>query len=253
MEATYYSGLNNTPTQWNDNYCNTSKCYFCTFTSVPTFILRGMSFCQTEHFDQRYKWTPSLQDNRYVLLGLRGSRIAWTEANQTWTISSRFSKEARTIYLQSSRTVYPGGLQYWVTDHHCGFTTERTEVLLHLTACGEENYNCHDGTCVNIAARCDKNNDCPDASDEKNCTLLITNPSYDPHVAPTTPGDNVKNPIEIHITILKILKTQIVDQKIKIQFSLSMTWYDSRLLFKNLKVRLKPSELHKAITLMMTL
>ena len=25
MEATYYSSLNNTPTQWNDNYCNTSK------------------------------------------------------------------------------------------------------------------------------------------------------------------------------------------------------------------------------------
>ena len=200
-----------------------------------------MSFCQTEHFDQKYKWTESLQDNRYVLLGLKGSRIAWTESNQTWTISSRFDKEWRTLELQSSLPVYPGGLQAWLTDHHCGFTSQRTEVLLHLTACGEENFNCQDGTCVPLGARCDKNNDCPDASDEKNCTLLITNPSYDPHVAPTTPGENVKNPIEINITILKILKTQIVENKIKIQFSLSMTWYDSRLLFKNLKVRLLPS------------
>ena len=210
---------------------------------MPTFILRGMSFCQTEHFDQKYKWTESLQDNRYVLQGLQGSRIAWTESNQTWTISSRFDREARTVYLQGSRTVYPGGLRAWLTDHHCGFTTEKTEVLLHLTSCGEESYNCHDGTCVPLGARCDKNNDCPDASDEKNCTLLITNPSYDPHVAPTTSGDNVKNPIEISITILKILKTQIVENKIKIQFTLSMTWYDSRLLFKNLKVRPLLSEL----------
>ena len=58
------------------------KCYFCIFTSVPTFILRGMSFCQTEHFDQKYKWTESLQDNRYVLQGLQGSRIASSAASQ---------------------------------------------------------------------------------------------------------------------------------------------------------------------------
>ena len=130
MEATYYSSLANTPTQWNDNYCNTSKCYFCNFTSVPTFILRGMSFCQTEHFDQKYKWTSGLQDGRFILLGLQGSRITWTEANQTWVISSRFNREARTIYLQSPRTFYPGGLQDWLTDHTCGFTTERTEAVL---------------------------------------------------------------------------------------------------------------------------
>ena len=111
------------------------------------------------------------------------------------------------------------------------------QVELHLTACGPESYNCHDGTCVTISKRCDKRNDCPDASDEKNCKLLVTSSSYQAHVAPNTPQHNEKNRIEIHIIILKILNTKVVENKIKVQFSLSMSWYDSRLMFKNLKAR----------------
>ena len=118
LEANYYAKLNST--HWNDNYCDSDICYFCAFRVRPTFTLRGMSFCLTQHFDQQYKWTETLQDDKYVLRGLQGSRITWTESNKTWSISSRFKRGPGQLYLQYSDNVYPGGLQQWQPDLDCG-------------------------------------------------------------------------------------------------------------------------------------
>ena len=74
-----------------------------------------------------------------------------------------------------------------------------------------------------------------DSSDEKNCTILIKPSSYISYVAPPKPANQDKNPIEMALTILNILNIDIVRSKIKVQFKLLLSWYDSRLHFKNLK------------------
>ena len=74
-----------------------------------------------------------------------------------------------------------------------------------------------------------------DSSDEKNCTILIKPSSYISYVAPPKPANQDKNPIEMALTILNILNIDIVRSKIKVQFKLLVSWYDSRLHFKNLK------------------
>ena len=117
LEASYYAELNST--HWNDQNCDSRICYFCSFSVRPTFTLRGMSVCLTDNFDHKYKWTDVLHDGKYVLQGLQGSRITWTESNKTWTVSSKFNRDFLQLYLQSTARVYPGGLHDWYSDHHC--------------------------------------------------------------------------------------------------------------------------------------
>ena len=146
--------------------------------------------------------------------------------------------------LTAPQTEYPAGRLAWQVSltEECEDRGQRTEdspltsQVLHLTSCGDDDFNCNDGTCIDIRARCDLNNDCPDSSDEKNCTILIKPSSYIPYVAPPKPVNHHKNPIEIKLSILNILNIDIVQSKIKVQFKLMMSWYDSRLRYKNLKV-----------------
>ena len=208
----------------------------CRFVTAPTLRLRGLTACQRETFDFRYKWKDRLVDGKYVLQGLQGSQIVWSEKNKTWSVTNMFGAGHSTLRLSEVKSEYPAGRLAWhlhLTDE-CG-DSEETSKLLHLTSCGDDDFNCNDGTCVDIKTRCDLNNDCPDSSDEKNCTLLIKPPIYISYVAPPKPADHTKNTIEIKLTILNILNIDIVQSKIKVQFKLVMSWYDSRLHYKNLK------------------
>ena len=178
-----------------------------------------------------------LVDGKYVLQGLQGSQIVWTESNKSWTVSNMFRTSYSTVRLTGIKSEYPAGHLAW----HLSLNDECedgpvTNKLLHLTSCGDDDFNCDDGTCVDIRSRCDLNNDCSDFSDEKNCTILIKPSSYNSYVAPPKPVNQRKNPIEIKLTILNILNIDIVQSKIKVQFKLMLSWYDSRLQYKNLKV-----------------
>lgn len=43
-------------------------------------------------------------------------------------------------------------------------------MLLILIGCGEDQFQCHNGECVSVLARCNQMSDCRDGSDELNCT-----------------------------------------------------------------------------------
>ena len=152
----------NFTTSWNDAPCDYTYCFFCRFHSAPTLRLRGLSPCQLELFDQKYKWKNILQEEKYVLQGLQGSQIRWTESDQSWSVSSKFgAPQAATIRLTGSKTEYPAGRQAWQLEvgEECQHSPGLTR-LLHLTSCSQEEFNCADGTCIDIKARCDLNNDC---------------------------------------------------------------------------------------------
>ena len=147
---------------WNDAPCDYSYCSFCRFHSAPSLRLRGLSPCQLQMFDSKFKWKNSLEDGKYILQGLEGSQITWSAANQTWTVSSKFGARWQgSIRLTDSKTEYPAGRLAWLLEvgEECEVRPGLTRVL-HLTACGQEDSNCDDGTCIDITARCDLNNDC---------------------------------------------------------------------------------------------
>ena len=112
-------------------------------------------------------------------------------------------------------------------------------VTLNLNACDdEEEYNCADGTCVRIEDRCNGKNDCPDGSDEQNCTVIVVESSYiRDYPAPPADGYNGKarSDIELKIDVMKVMDISEVDSEIGVQYELMMSWKDCRLTFWNLK------------------
>lgn len=53
--------------------------------------------------------------------------------------------------------------------------------LLHLIGpkeCGDRQFKCGDGQCINVTWRCDGDNDCDDGSDEHNCTYYCRNDQF---------------------------------------------------------------------------
>ena len=152
----------NFTTLWNDAPCAYSYCSFCRFHSAPTLRLRGLSPCLLEMFDSKFKWKNSLVDGKYVLQGREGSQMSWTASNKSWSVSTKFgARQAGSIRLTGSKTEYPAGRLAWEVEagEECqeGPSLSR---LLHLTSCSQEDFNCADGTCIDITARCNLNNDC---------------------------------------------------------------------------------------------
>ena len=104
-------------TLWNDAPCDYSYCSFCRFHSAPSLRLRGLSPCQLQMFDSKFKWKNSLEDGKYILQGLEGSQITWSADNKTWTVSSKFrARRPASIRLTDSKTEYPAGQLAWLLD-----------------------------------------------------------------------------------------------------------------------------------------
>ena len=72
----------------------------CRFVTAPTLRLRGLTACQRETFDFRYKWKDRLVDGKYVLQGLQGSQIVWSEKNKTWSVTNMFGARHSTLRLR---------------------------------------------------------------------------------------------------------------------------------------------------------
>ena len=108
------------------------------------------------------------------------------------------------------------------------------ERLLLLSSCKDGQFTCDNGECIAILNRCDGVAHCPDLSDEKACNLV----SVDPEKylkGKTPPSGSATLPVEVSSQVWVILDIQEVGQVIKLQFQLSLKWYDSRVEYYNLK------------------
>ena len=85
-----------------------------------------------------------------------------------------------------------------------------------------------------MSKRCDEAEDCRDRTDEKDCqTLFLDESKYRKSFKPEAIEGNLE--IFVNIRIFNIDSVSEIDGEYRVQFGLSLSWTDPRLLYMNLK------------------
>ena len=125
-----------------------------------------------------------------------------------------------------------------VKDDACTRGKSDKNRIITITFCDSDEFTCTDGYCIPMDKRCDRINHCPDRSDESNCEILSLGEGYIADYEPVTVDVNydiVKVPIHVSVDILTILGLSEIDGIFSVEFELFLTWFDQRIVFKNLK------------------
>ena len=87
--------------------------------------------------------------------------------------------------------------------------------------------------------RCDQIINCKDKSDEKSCSLIVFEDSYNKKVPPftTDPEDNSVIPVKVNVStsLMNVLAISERDHTIDLKLGISLKWRDNRVLYNNLK------------------
>ena len=107
---------------------------------------------------------------------------------------------------------------------------------MNLNQCEKKEFTCLDGECIDMEFRCDRNYNCNDRSDEKNCTI-ITRQDYNKNVPPPMlikDGIDRKTNIYISIDIFDTIEISEMESKFTLNFLITTEWSDAGVTFISL-------------------
>ena len=153
----------------NDEECQrVTDCTACSIQEPAMFFLRGM--CQETEMDPTYFLLFSREPGaKYTFYGASISKIRWNPGLGKWIIQGLMGNTTKAS-TRTGHLDYPLGLKNWsIEDGACKGET----VELSLTSCNETSFACDNGICIPMENKCDKNFDCEDKSDERDCNIVI--------------------------------------------------------------------------------
>ncbi|XP_069163863.1 uncharacterized protein [Procambarus clarkii] len=213
---------------WYATPCHTVMCPICNFTSTPIFRVRGL--CANSILD-KILFLRDYKNNKPQFSGSFYTVISWDTDIMTWKLRSRGHRNLSGSMQIMVPNEYPVGIHKWtVTGDKC----MHSEMDMLITACGEGEYTCSDGTCIGKTKRCDLVADCPDMSDELNCNMVQVPNGYSVEMPPPK-KKNEPVPIEIFVEITSIREIDILSFKMVLDIILRMFWRDGRLTMINLR------------------
>lgn len=189
--------------QWGSAVCSDQSprrvCTTCEFHSKKSkFTLRGL--CDNSRHDRVFT-LESDGVKKPFFKGLSTSIIKWNETASHWHLDHlRYAAEG--FLPDETLKEYPIGRKSWkIDDRLCEY--QDADVTLTLTACGEDEFTCTDGTCQPLNNRCDLKADCLDRSDEEDCSKVILPKDYEMGLPPkhTIGGERVDDPLPVYLSV----------------------------------------------------
>ncbi|XP_069953925.1 uncharacterized protein, partial [Cherax quadricarinatus] len=222
--------------EWSDIACleTYAFCAVCEMENNQVMYLKGPAVCKDSPFDIQYV-SGNERGGRISLKGFYHSDIFWDVENSTWVLQSLKVKGAVAWWTPMHSGLYPFGTNTWrLGADVCNIQAGHT-VNLTLSVCGSGMFTCSSGTCISLYKRCDLNVDCPDQSDEAECSLVDIPSGYSITLPPPPIDQQNVLPIYFTINILSFTSINTEDLAIVTAFELKMRWKDPRLKYLNLK------------------
>ena len=147
--------------------------------------LRGL--CPDSNIDTY--WVPrNTNTSGLIYVGITSSQISFNYSANLWELSVRGKKERTVGRADTGFDSLMLGRTSWMIESDSPACNNRRpySATLKLSGCGEEEFTCSDGQCINIARRCDQIVHCRDKSDEKDCRLIVLEEGYSKNIIPFT-------------------------------------------------------------------
>ena len=147
--------------------------------------LRGL--CPKTNIDTY--WVPR-NDNtsKLMYVGIFSSQISFNYSANLWELSVVGKLERTVGTAETGLDSLLLGRTRWLveTDTPACNNGKPYGATLKLSGCGEEEFTCSDGQCIDINRRCDQIVHCRDRSDEKDCRLIVLEEGYSKNIIPFT-------------------------------------------------------------------
>ncbi|KAG0726210.1 Gamma-aminobutyric acid receptor subunit rho-3 [Chionoecetes opilio] len=222
--------------EWEDGSCKDiyQFCSACEEEAPAVVKMRGL--CERE--DAKAAWF-TLHQRRGQKPTFRGFTKYLVEPGEeeedTWRLVNQWTNQTL-AKIHAHNLFYPVGLREWqlTTDYDICGKKKDTKHFLSLSTCLDLEYTCGDGSCVNLSRRCDLRTDCPDNTDEIGCDKLQRPKDY---LVSLTPAAVQPGPLTLNLSlnILGFSEINLRDLKLTVDLATTLSWYDQRLSFRNLK------------------
>ena len=106
-----------------------------------------------------------------------------------------------------------------------------------FSKCEDNEFSCSThGNCIEMSKRCNGKSECSyDNSDELNCTIFSHDDTYNAKYHPEEETLDQKVQVNVSIHIKNIFDVKELSMEFTVRLLLTMEWYDSRIIFRNLK------------------
>ena len=203
----------------------------CSSSGPVVLSLRGQ--CPHSNLDRYF--VPDFNRGQLVYHGHLGGKIEFESSSLTWVVRVR-NKTTRAVSQATRNSLALGEHSWKVYEENNACKLENgTSLKLSLTSCGEEEFGCEDGSCVEMNARCDGEVQCTDETDELACHPVIVPRSYDSNRMAPPHNNSAQTNINLEVNIMDIINIEELEGIFEVKISIVSTWIDKRLSYQNLQ------------------
>ena len=225
-------------------FCSTPEAHsvkcVCQHPRIIYLTLRGL--CPFSAIDKYYMPYNDKATADFLLLGLKSTLASYNQVTSAWDMKVFGTTYNTTASCKIPKISYLLGKHEWEfenDDKRCSIRGEPYTKLVKLTGCKVDEFTCNDGQCISMNRRCDQISNCRDFSDESNCDLLVLKRGYNKKVAPFTVdfATDIVYPanVKVSIDLMDVIGISEQEHKITFKFGISMSWFEHRANYNNLK------------------